>query len=160
MQEYLSALIAVALLGGIVRMLAPEGKLQTHLRFVIGLCLLCAMLGPLVQMMAKGEEMMSQDWWEETEYETQNYDEIYNESLQNGTKKQAKELIKSKIYQEFSFSEESADVETVFLSENGILSLGEVRVLLRGQGVLTDPREIVSFVRSEWDCPCVVVYES
>ena len=159
MQEYLMALIGVSLLGGIVRMLAPEGDLGKYLRLTVGLCLLCAMLQPLFGILADGEEFAWDGWLEETEYETPNYDEIYNQALQRGAKKEAEEFIKTEIYREFSFSEESAEVEAVFLSENEIISLSEVRVLLRGEGVLTDPREIIAFVRAEWDCPCVVVYE-
>ncbi|MBO5938184.1 MAG: stage III sporulation protein AF [Clostridia bacterium] len=159
MQEYLSALIGVSLLGGIVRMLTPEENLGKYLRFTVGLCLLCAIIQPLLGILTEGKNIRWEEWFDEKEYETENYDEIYNQSLQNGAKKQAKEWIKYEIYREFSFSEESAEIEAVFLSENEICSLSEVRVFLRGEGVLTDPREIVDFVRSKWDCPCIVVYE-
>ena len=158
MQEYLGALIGVCLFGGVLRMISPEGASGKYLRLCVGLCLLCAMLSPLSELFAEGEKISWSEWLSDEEYETQNYDEIYNQSLQNGVKTQAEEIIKQSIYREYSLSEETAEVETDFLSENGILTPEEVRVVLCGEGVLIDPREIVSYVRSEWDCACTVLY--
>ncbi len=159
MREYLSSLVAVTLFGGLVRMLAPEGNLQKYLRLTVGLCLVCAMMQPFLGLLSEGKNFPWDEWLSSEEYDTQNYDEIYNQSLQSGTKSQAKKLITEKIYQAFSFSEETARVEALFLSENETISLQEIVVTLEGRGVLTDPREIVAFVREEWNCPCTVVYE-
>ena len=159
MRDYLYALIGVALFGGIVRMLAPEGALQKYLRFSIALCLACAVLQPLLSDGWERGIFPWEEWSIGEPTEEINYDEIYNESLQNGAKAQAKELIRTKIYQSFSLTEEMASVEAEFLSKNGILELSEIRVILSGKGVLVDPREIVAFVNSEWGCTCSVIYE-
>ena len=140
-------------------MLSPEGNLQKYLRLVIGLCLVCAMVQPLLGTLSEGGTLLWKEWLSEEEGETRDYNEIYNQALQSGTKAQATEVIAGRICQAFSLSEETASVEVVFVSENEILSVSEVRVTLRGEGVLTDPREIVSLVNSEWGCSCEVIYE-
>ena len=159
MKEYLGALMATALLGGVIKMLSPEGDLQKYLRWSVALCLVAAMVQIPIGWLSEGGEFSFEDFFSEDLPTTQDYDEIYNQSLQSGAKDQAKEIIISKIYQAFSLSEESASVEVLFLSENEILSLQEIRVSLHGKGVLTDPREIVSFVEETFGCPCTVLYE-
>ena len=159
MREYLNALVCVVLFGGLVRMVAPEGALQKYLRLTVALCLVSAITQPLLGSLLQEGGFSFSELLFSSESETVNYDEIYNQSLQNGSKAQAIEIIKAKIYQELSLSEETAEVGASFLSENGILTLEEVQVTLEGKGVLCDPRDIVSLVNSEWGCPCVVLYE-
>jgi|GEM_PF-4342852 len=159
MKEYLVALIATTLLGGIVRMLAPEGNLQKYLRLTVSLCLVAALLGPLFAALSEERELSLQELLSEEEKQEVNYDEIYDRSLKNASKGQAEEIIRQKICQKFSLSEETAKITANFVTENDKIKLSEIYVSLRGVGSLQEPREIVSFVRSEWDCPCVVLYE-
>ena len=161
MKEYFAVVITVIFIGGTLVSLAPEGSGKRYLRLLVSLAVTGCIIMPLFsfldgwEMDAEGiSEMLS--WGEEN---TQNYEEIYNKSLQNGAKEQAEELIVSKLYEQFSLSEKSASVEISFLSENQILTLQEIRVTLHGKGVLTDPREIVSFAEDAFGCPCTVLYE-
>ncbi|MBQ2999183.1 MAG: stage III sporulation protein AF [Clostridia bacterium] len=159
MKEYLGALVATTLLGGIVRMLAPEGNLQKYLRLTVSLCLVAALLGPLLGALGKEREVSLGEIFSEDENLQINYDEIYHHSLENATKKQAEQIIKTKIFQKFSLSEETARITANFVTENDKIEISEIYVSLQGNGVLTEPREIVSFVRTEWGCPCVILYE-
>ena len=159
MREYLNALVAVALFGGLIRMLSPEGGVQKYLRLTVALCLVCAIVQPLVGGVLDGGNLSLSEWLAEVEEQETDYDEIYNQSLQNRTEAQALEMIKARIYRELSLTEESATVDAEFLSENGIVQLKSVQVTLLGKGVLLDPREIVSLVNTAWGCPCSVIYE-
>ncbi len=159
MKEYLVALIATTLLGGIVRMLAPEGNLQKYLRLTVSLCLVAALLGPLFAALSEKRELSLQELLAEGENPQVNYDEIYYHSLESASKSQAEKIIQAKIYQKFSLSEETAKITASFVTENDKVEISEIYVSLRGVGSLTEPREVVSFVRSEWDCPCVILYE-
>lgn len=162
MKEYLGTLVATTLLGGIVRMLAPEGNLQKYLRLTISLCLVAAILGPLFGAISEEKEFSLSEMLSEgaeSEMEKENYDEIYYQSLQNTAKSQVQKIIKEKIYQKFSLSEETATVTAEFVTKNENQELSEITVSLHGAGVLLEPRELISFVREEWNCPCVVLYE-
>ena len=159
MKEYLGALIATTLLGGIVRMLAPEGKLQKYLRLSVSLCLVAALLGPLLGALGEERDFSLGEMLSEDENPQMNYDEIYHHSLENATKTQAEQIIQAKIYQKFSLSEETARITANFVTENDKLELSEIYVSLRGTGILSEPRAVVDFVRAEWDCPCVILYE-
>lgn len=159
MKEYLATLVATTLLGGIVRMLAPEGKLQKYLRLTVSLCLVAALLGPLLGALGKERALSLGEILSEDENPQMNYDEIYYHSLENATKIQAEQIIRTKIYQKFSLSEETARITANFVTENDKLEISEICVSLRGTGILSEPREVVEFVRNEWDCPCVILYE-
>lgn len=159
MKEYLATLVATTLLGGIVRMLAPEGKLQKYLRLTVSLCLVAALLGPLLGALGKERALSLGEILSEDENPQMNYDEIYYHSLENATKIQAEQIIRTKIYQKFSLSEETARITANFVTENDKLEISEICVSLRGTGILSEPREVVAFVRNEWDCPCVILYE-
>ena len=165
MKEYLGALVATTLFGGIVRMLAPEGSLQKYLRLTVSLCLVAAILGPLFGTLSQETEFsLHEIFSERTEIETneENYDEIYDQSLQNATRNQVENIIRSKIYQRFSLSEETATVTVEFVTENEKNEkeeISEITVSLQGAGVLREPRELIAFVREEWNCSCVILYE-
>ena len=159
MKEYLGALIATTLLGGIIRMLAPEGNLQKYLRLTVSLCLVAALLGPLLGALSEEREFSLGELLSEDEKPQVNYDEIYYHSLENATKSQAEQIIKEKIYRNFSLSEETARITAKFVTENDKTELSEIYVSLQGTGVLSEPREVIDFVRAEWDCPCVILYE-
>ena len=159
MREYLNTLVAVALFGGLIRMLSPEGGVQKYLRLTVALCLVCAIVQPLLGGVLDGGELSLSEWLSEAEAQETDYDEIYNQALQNGMQNQAIEIIKARIYRELPLSEETASVAAEFLSENGTVELKSVQVTLLGKGILCDPREIVSLVNTAWGCPCQVIYE-
>ena len=159
MNGYLGALVATTLLGGLIRMLAPEGAVQKYLRLTVSLCLVCALLCPLLETLSEERSFSLGELFAEEERVALNYDEIYDYSLQNATRSQAEKIVRETIYQRFSLSEETASVRVGFVTENNKEELSEVYVSLRASGVLLDPNEVVLFVREEWDCPCVILYE-
>lgn len=159
MKEYLGALVATTLLGGIIRMLAPEGHLQKYLRLIVSLCLVGAILTPLVGALSEEHSLSLSSLFSETEREQIDYDEIYDNSLQSATKSQAEKMIRDQIYQRFSLSEVTASVRVDFMSENDNIALSAVVVTLRETGVFLEPREIVSFVLEQWNCPCTILYD-
>ena len=159
MKEYFGTLVATTLLGGIVRMLAPEGNTQKYLRLTVSLCLAMAILAPLLGAIAEERAFSIGDLLSEEANVDLNYDEIYDSSLQNATKLQAEEIIQTKIYQRFSLNEETALVNVKFVTENDKIELSEICVSLRGSAVLLEPREIEAFVCDAWNCPCVILYE-
>lgn len=157
MKEYFGILIAVALFRGIVGMLFPDGTVGNYAKLLAGLCLLCALLQPASELLREGLPTLGEDWLSET-VETENYDEIYNQALQNGSLTQAEELVKIKVIQKFSLPSESFDVRVSILSKNEIHELEEIRICLRKQAALTDPRELVAFINEQYGCACVILY--
>lgn len=49
-------LIAVA--GGLVMLICPNGNLEKHVKFLISLCMVCALLSAVISVSGKAEELM------------------------------------------------------------------------------------------------------
>jgi hypothetical protein len=87
------------------------------------------------------------------------YDEIYNQNLLNGGIENAERIIQSDIIKEFSLSEKAIGVTVSVEVKNDTMELTEVRLILRDESILTDPRELITYVNQRLLCPCVVVYD-
>lgn len=158
MKEYLSLLISVALFGGVIGMLSPEGDLKKYLRLLCSLCLLCAMLAPIFSEWRGGN--LSLDFlWESEEGESIDYDEIYNQSLQSGNRENAEKIVKNRLLAEFDLPYDSLDVRVLFSLENDIYRAEKVELILHPQAIFADPKEMIALVNEVWECPCVVIYE-
>ena len=159
MGQYWSTFVAVALLSGIVGMVAPEGDVKKYVRLAGALCLLCAITQPLLGWMREGEGLPD-DWWAEIEDgEEVDYVEIYNQSLMVGGEKNAEMIIKNGILSHFGISDTSLDVEVDFTMEEETVLLREVRLTVREEAILTDPRDLTDYINARYSCPCTVVYD-
>jgi hypothetical protein len=96
-------------------------------------------------------------WGEEKE--EIDYDEIYQDALLKNEIKYAEQGLKMKLCKEFSLSSEQIEIYLETVSKNGINVPEKVTVLLRGKGILSDPRTLVLWVNETVGCHCVIVYE-
>ena len=158
MREYLMTLIAVSLFSGIVGMISPEGDLKKYVRLLCTLCLLCAMIGPVLTFFADSA-FSAEDWLEEVEKEEINYEEIYNNALISGEEAQAAETIQNSILQTFSLPSGSLEVSVKSKSKNDTDSPLDVTVILRDEAIFADPKKILAHIEKMGDCRCVIVYE-
>ena len=159
MRSYLMSLISVALLGGVVGMISPEGDLKKYVRLLGTLCLLCAMVGPVFSLL-QDDGLRLDGWLENLAPDDEiNYEEIYNNALVEGGEKQAAEAIRTSILNSFALPEDSIEVDVEFILENDEEKRSRVQILLRDKAIFADPREIISHVESMGSCQCVIVYE-
>ena len=158
MREYLMTLIAVSLFSGIVGMISPEGDLKKYVRLLCTLCLLCAMIGPVLTLFADSA-FSAEDWLEEVEKEEINYEEIYNNALISGEEAQAAETIQNSILQTFSLPSGSLEVSVKSKSKNDTDSPLDVTVILRDEAIFADPKKILAHIEKMGDGRCVIVYE-
>ena len=155
-------LMAVALLGSMIGMLAPNGDLKKYLHLACGICLLCVLAAPVLSLLKNG--IPSLDFlWEEQKHPSTNYDEIYQNSLHDGNWENAKNVIKNQILEEFSLPSDSLAVQVVIESKNDIenasYTMKEIRLTLSGEAIFVDPSELSEFVNRTYSCPCVVLYD-
>lgn len=159
LREYFSTLMAVALLTTVLGMLSPSGNIKKYVRLAGAFCLLCALVAPWGELILKNdgisEELLVGEW----QSETVDYEEIYRASLLNGEVKNAQAIVKNRILNRFSLSEDTIDVQLAVESREDTVTLSEVTLLIRSSAVLLDPRELTSYVNEEWGCPCVVIYD-
>ena len=159
MKEYLMTLTAVSLLGGILGMLSPEGNIKKYVRLAVSLCLVCAMLQPMLQLLSGEAPSLDELLGISGEEETVDYDEIYHQALLNGSKEQIQQSLKQQLLKAFSLPYESLDVEAVLEMKNDVSQVKEIQVLLRDSAVFVDPREVIALVNESIGCPCTVIYD-
>ena len=159
MQSYWITLTAVALFGGIMGMLSPEGDVKKYVRLTVSLCLICAMVQPIFAIASSDASDWSEKLGLSEEQERMDYDEIYHQALLSGGKEQLEESLKQGLVAELSLPYDSLDIEAVFEMKNDERKLKEIRVLLRDSAIFADPREIVAQINEQADCPCTVIYE-
>ena len=87
------------------------------------------------------------------------YDEIYNQSLLNGSAAYAEEIMESALIQHFSLPQDSLSVSLELVMENEVYQIDRVVVSLSEQAIFADPRDIIFFVNDRWNCTCTVVYD-
>lgn len=159
MKSYLITLMAVALLNGLVGMISPEGDVKKYVRLLGSLCLLCAMAQPVLGWLSEGDGLIKNLWELETEEESTNYDEIYNQALLSGGEKNAESIIKNNLLEAFELPSGSVDVRVDMEMKNDTCEILEVQLTIREEAIFADPRELISYVNERFSCPCVVVYD-
>ena len=159
MKEYFSTLIAVALLTSVFGMLSPGGNIKKYVRLAGAFCLLCALIIPWTDFLLKNEGLSEDFGIEEWQSDTVDYDEIYYASLMDGGIKNAQSIMKNRILNHFSLSEDSLELQINVDTSKDTMILTEVTLWIRSSAILLDPQELTSYVNEEWGCPCVVIYD-
>lgn len=160
MKAYVLTLVGVAMVSGIVNLLAPDGEIKRYVRLATAFCLICATANPMVAFLKNdGWESFVEGLSSLGEISDGNYDEIYKEHLISVGEERAENIIKNNIIEEFSLAEESFDVRVDFESKNGNSKIAELRILLRASAVFVDPRELISYVEEKYGCSAIIVYD-
>ncbi len=58
--EFIKNFCIIAVAGGLIMLVSPNGKLQGHVKFIISLCMVCTLLSALVSAPAEIEKYLSQ----------------------------------------------------------------------------------------------------
>ena len=157
MGRFIMTVMGVALIGGIMGMLTPDGETKKYVRFVASLCLLCALAAPLIVLVTEGGGGID-DLFPSFEDESEGYDEIYKNALAEGARENAEAAIKAKLISRFELSEKSLDVTLSLGYDGKDYAIESAQVTLNSSAVFADPREISEYINGELNCPCTVVY--
>jgi hypothetical protein len=161
MKEYFMIVISVIFMGGIVVSLAPEGTGQRYLRLLASLAVTGCIIIPLFSFLDGWQidtnrisEMLA--WGEES---TQNYEEIYNNTILTEGARKASQELKNEIKQELALDSGGFDV-TIITEDNGDeIYIARVELIIYPSGVAIDPHAIQKYVKERLGCECVVIYE-
>ena len=157
MNGFIITIISVALLGGIMGMLSPEGDTKKYVRFVGALCLLCALIMPVYGILSEGQIDLDSlfSFSEETE---NGYEDVYINALSEGARENAEAEVKKQICESFGLSEESLDVSLELYYDGEKYNVSSATVSLHSSAVFADPREISALVNGLCGCSCSVIY--
>lgn len=148
-------LIGISLLSGAVGMLVPRVH-RGHVRLLTGLCVLCLIGGGLASL-SEGASLFGEEWRSEELYE--NYDEIYNETLQKADTSYLEEILTSHILQSFSADREELSLAVELTTEDDEMKVKKTTVVLRDKAHALDPHALIDELVRLTDAPCTVIYE-
>ena len=162
MKEYFIVIITVTFIGGTIISLAPEGTGQRYLRLLVSLAVTGCIIMPLFSFLDGQEvdtsgisELLS--WQEEN---TQNYEEIYNNSILEAGATEVGNKLKSEIIQELGGDYEDIDLRIVAHQKSGEIYIERTEIIIYPSGVALDPHFMENYVYERLGCECEVVYKS
>lgn len=158
MNEFILTAIGVAVIVGVCGMLTPDGETKKYLRFAGALCLICALVSPLIGAISSGD-IGYDGIFPPVDSDEDIYDEIYKNSLAEGAKDNAETLLYENLLKQFKLPADSLAVSISLSYDGEEYSVGSVQVILKSTAVYADPREISEYINAELGCPCFVVYE-
>ena len=161
MKEYFMIVISVIFMGGIVVSLAPEGTGQRYLRLLASLAVTGCIIIPLFFFLDGWQidanrisEMLA--WGEES---TQNYEEIYNNTILTEGARKASQALKNGIKQELALDSDGFDARIVAEDNGDEIYIARVELIIYSSGVAINPHAIQKYVKERLGCECVVIYE-
>ena len=158
MSGFILTAIGVAMVVGVCRMLSPDGDTKKYLGFVGALCLICALVTPVVGAISSWDTDLD-GIFSTNDPEEDLYDEIYKNSLANGAKDNAEMLICESLITQFDLPDGSLRVTLNISPDGDMYSVDSVKVTLKRVALFADPRDISEYINQELGCPCFVEYE-
>ncbi len=160
MTEYFITVMAVALAGGVIISLVPTGRTLSYVRLLCGLCTLCCVAFPLVNIVGgefDKEEILSM--FESNDENREYYDEIYNKKLTKAEIENANFILKSEIIKAFSLKSDAIDINIITNNDSDEIYILKVGITLHKSGVDTNPRELKDFVFERLGCETEIFYD-
>jgi hypothetical protein len=162
MKEYFIVVITVIFIGGTIVSLAPEGTGQRYLRLLVSLAVTGCIIMPLFSFFGGGEidtsgisDLLS--WQEEN---TQNYEEIYNNSILKAGAREVENKLKSEILQALDGDYDDIDLRIVAEQKSGEIYIERTEIIIYPSGVALDPHFMENYVSERLRCECEVIYKS
>ena len=159
MKEYFITLCGVMILSTAVGTACAEGNIKKYVRLLCSLCLVCALISPILSLGEEGEFDLSSLWEDLTKGEDVDYDEIYHQALIDNEVTYAEELLKNKLSEEFDLEPSSLDVEIDIVSKNGTNQPELIRIVLRDNAIFADPQKLIQYINTTQKCECVIIYD-
>ena len=160
MKEYFLAILAIAVIGGIIISLSPDGASAKYIRLLCGICTVGCIVIPIVSYAAQSN-ILDENWlliFDSDQYVDQ-YDEIYNSALVDAEISNADYLLKNKIIQEFVIKDEDFDVHIKINEESVEKYIECVELRIYAQGIEIDPHSIEKYVKNLLGCECITYYD-
>ena len=160
MKEYFLAILAVAVIGGIIISLSPDGNSAKYIKLLCGLCTVGCIIIPIVSYAAEGD--YSYEQWKGVFVQEQyvgEYDEIYNNAFENVENTNADILLKNKIIQALRVEKDDFDIHICLDNKSDGKSIEKVEVKIYSSGIDIDPRSLENYVYSLLKCQCVIYYD-
>ena len=164
MSEYVFTIIAVSVAVGFFLTLTPErGGIDKYVRMIGILVILCAMVSPIGKLFQNLEGNFLENLRDELisqKQESENYDEIFREYLENFSLNDIKSTIADMLTKEFSIPENEIQINITTDIVEGTPRIKNVQILLSGNSIFQNPYKIEEFIKNSLKCDCQVLIKS
>ena len=163
MKQELIRVLTVSLLCGLIDLLTPAGEregLRRAVRLLTGLFLLSVMLTPFLRLgggvdlsdLIASVRQMEREAQEE-------YERMMEEKLTVSTAAQLEEDLYELLTRRLGLGRENVTVRIETAGEGAEWRVDHIRVLLRGEAILRDPRRVEALIEEAVGCPCTAAWE-
>lgn len=164
MSTYILSLLSASLAAAVVELLSPKGeggRLTAHIRMVAGLFLLVALLNPLKEGIELLREAVDGDLTARLEAMLPenipaDYEAVFGDTLTAVSRDEAEAFVVSALETEFGIPPSGCTVSVSCAYEDGVLTVTEARIALRGKYMTHDPHPIEVYFAERLCCPCYV----
>lgn len=158
MRTYLSTLFGVCIISAVIRTISPEGAMKKYIEILCSICVLSAITAPAVSYISKLDsidELFKFEW----EYESADYDEIYNGYLLEANTAEACRVLEEELSALLGTDEGSIRISLAVSYSDGEVSVSSATVTLGAKAVAADPDQIKGYIAERVGCECQIVYD-
>ncbi len=167
MQAYVIGLFALSVCCAMVELFSPEGEgggIAQHIKWLIGICLLCVLWVPLSALLQGGGNNLPgrisdavEQWLSGGEEAQEQYDQLWQDQQQKLDLAYAGETIRQLLCEQFERSpgEISVQVQTDEQGER----LTHLRVGLSGGAIWINTHQLQEFIQKTFGCESTVYLE-
>ena len=158
MKEYLATLFGVCLLSAIVRAITPESATKKYIEILCSLCVVAAIVLPIIKQISDYNGV--DGLFEEIDYESYDYEEIYNSYIMDENIKMAQETLACELENKFGTDSGSIGVRLITEIIDGEIKTRLVKVILSAKAIAISPQEIENYIAQRLNCECQIIYDS
>lgn len=157
MRSYFLTLFGVTLTAALVNVISPEGVMKKHIELMCSICVIAAVAVPVVKGILT-VDMENINIVLEEEFETDDYDEIYNQNLLHTNKTAAEQMLKNELSQALDINADGIDVDLIISQGDENTHIESVKVFVGSEAVSADPQKIKKYVAERLSTECEIIY--
>lgn len=162
MGKYLTSIIVVSIIIGIIQLIAPShANLDKYIKMICTLVMLLVIISPILEIINDFDMDLLDEIKDKIELPSEDKDNEYNEILKeyikNHSISELKLEIKSILDKEFEIPSEECDIQLFTQTTQGKAVLSEVQILLSDRSIFKNPYKIEEYISSLLGCTCRVL---
>ena len=150
----------MAILSGIIRILAPEGETKKYINLLAGLCAVCVVIAPfgsVIKALTAKDGGFFDGVLDKASGQS-DYESVYFENIKKHGAESLEEGLEKLISEKFGIKRENFSVSALMTYSGNLLEVERVAVYLKPAAVFADPHAIKDYINSLFDCPCDIIY--
>ena len=153
MKEYVLSILAVATVGSLILILAPEGEgggIREHISLIVGLATILVIISPISKAL-EAIRNIDLDGLKDNAYDREEYESIFYDTLEKSEISNLKSGVKAELKSKFGIDEGECSVEITL--KDG--TLHRILIRLYGSAIWCDSRAIEEHFHNLLGCEIV-----